>query len=578
VAASACKSTGNDEKEPVMLDGEDVAPLQVPEQQDMTKVPMALWSPTQRQSTAGYYYMVAEYVALKERDPKKSLALFEAAYGLDPNPFLGGKMLAAKAVAGDRGEALLEARKMVLLYPRDPNLRFFYGEMLSQNGDFDEASAQLEKCVDLDPQMENAYLSLIQVYQAQKQVPKALVDAKDMVKHLPGSIMGWSVLSRIYLTMNQPKDALVPARRAYEMQSSNPHLTQIYAIVLQLNGRTKQAISIYEQLYRMDPTDEELTSRMVDLYREIGNLESAVDLLDEMAKSGGQRRPVVQMQKAILLWELKRNKEAVDLLEALVKEYPESDKVKYLAAFANERMERLDRALELYRAVPKTSPTRREADVRSLLILKNQKKMDEALALASDVLQGDPTWEHYGIVAGVYSDAGRQEDAIRTTEQGYAKFPDKTRLLVLRGVYEEKAGELKECIKTMRDVIAKDPDNSSAYNFLGYIYAERGENLDEAEKLVKRALELKPDDGFYMDSLGWVYYQKGDYDKALPVLEKAAKLEPKEGVIFEHIADVKLKKGDKGAARDNFKKALATELEDKDKARIEKKLADLGAG
>ena len=43
-------------------------------------------------------------------------------------------MLAAKAAAGERAEAMLDARKMVLLYPRDAQLRFFYGDMLTQAG------------------------------------------------------------------------------------------------------------------------------------------------------------------------------------------------------------------------------------------------------------------------------------------------------------------------------------------------------------------------------------------------------------------------------------------------------------
>lgn len=579
LAASSCKST---EKEPgaddgVVLNGDEVK-VQADEREEMTKVPTALWSPQQRRSTAGYYYLVAEYMALKERDAKKALPVFEAAYSLDPNPFLGGKMLAAKAAAGDRTEALLESRKMVLLYPRDAQLRFFYGEMLVQGGQTDEAIVQLEKCVELDPRLENAYLELTEVYQNSKQLGKAIVVAKELTKNVPASVAGWSQLSRLYLVNNQPKEALVPARRAWEMQSSNPQLTQIYAIVLQLNGKTKQAIRIYEQLYRLDPTDEELTQRMVDLYRELGNLNSALELLDEMAKQGGQGRPAIQMQKALILWELKRNGEAAALLDGLVKEFPDSDRVKYLAAFGQERIDQQDKALALYKAVPANSSLKKDSELRSLVILKDLKRKDEALALADQLRARENLgWESYGIIAGVYADAERYEDAIKLLEAGFAKFPEKPRLLFLKGVYQEKAGDRDACIATMQEVIKKDPENSSPYNYLGYLYAEKGEKLDEAEKLISKALELKPNDGFYLDSLGWVHYQKGEYDKALPILEKAAKIEPKEGVIFEHLADVKAKKGDKKAAKELYEQALKMELEAKDRERIEKKLKEAGA-
>src|SRR5690606_35120944 len=128
---------------------------------------------------------------------------------------------------------------------------------------------------------------------------------------------------------------------------------------------------------------------------------------------------------------------------------------------------------------------------------------------------------------------------------------------------------------TMRDVIAKDPENSSAYNYLGYLYADRGENLDEAEKLILKALQLKPGDGFYLDSLGWVYYQRGEYDKALGRLLEAAKAQPKEGVIFEHLGDLKKVTKNLEEAIEYYKKALSVDLEDKDRERVSKKLEEL---
>lgn len=577
LTAAGCKTTPDreDGSKPV-LDGPDVQPTIEP-RDDLAKVPVSMWSPGQRRATAGYYYLVAEYMTMKDRDTKKSLPVYEAAYGLDPNPFLGGKMLSAKAQGGDRASALLDARKMVLLYPRDAQLRLMYGEMLTKEGATADAIEQLERAIELDKELESAFILLTEVYTQAKEPGKALVVAKELTKNNPGSIAGWAQLSRLLIAGNQYKEALVPARRAWEMQSSNPHLAQIYAIVLQLNGKTKQAIRIYEQLYRLDPTDEELTSRMVDLYREIGNLDDALELLNEMSKGEGKGKPAIEMQKALVLWELKRLQEASDLLNRLAKENPESDRLKYLAAIGLERLEKMDEAVAAYRQIPDQSPFRFHADFRTVVILKGQKKYDEALALAKTMLTSNQAdWDSFGIVGGVYADANRFGEAVAVMNDGYAKFPDKPRLLFLKGVYQEKAGDRDGSIETMRKVIEVDPTNSSAYNFLGYMYAEKGENLDEAEKLISKALELKPNDGFYLDSLGWVHYQRGDLEKALPILEKASKMEPKEGVIMEHVGDAKVKKGDNKGAKELYKKALAEQLDPKDKERIEGKLKELG--
>lgn len=574
VAVVSCKSADGDQELTEPVDGDVAeAPQQGPG--DLTSIPPSLWSPGQRRSYAGVYFLVAEYMALKERNPRKALRYYESSYGLDPNPFLGGKMLLAKAGAGERAEALLEAKKMVLLYPRDAHLRYFYGELLLLADQPADAAEQFERCTELDPLNEGAYLNLTEIYQGLKLPAKAIVVAKEFSSRLPGSFMAWAQLARLHLAQNQYKEAMIPARRAYEMQSQNPNIVQMYAVVLQLNKKTKQAVRVYEQLYRLDPSDEGTTGRMVELYRELGNLESALQLLDEMLDQAGENKPAIQIQKALVLWELKRVEEAHKLLAQLTTEYPESDRVKYLYGFSLERIEKYEDALNIYRAFDDKSSLKSQADVRIIAVHRHLKQYDQAIAKAEDLLKDEGAdSELYGLAANAYADAQRYSDAVSVLKKGYKKFPAKVRLLFMTGVYLEKSGDIKACIEVMKEVIRKDAANSSAYNYLGYIYAERGENLDEAEQLIQKAIELKPDDGFYLDSLGWVYFQKGNHKLALDYLTRALKIEPKEGVIMEHFADVKKAMGDTQAAVDFYKKALDTSLDPKDKERIEKKYAE----
>lgn len=573
---ASCKSPGGDAEVTDPVDDKEIADGPSQGSGDMTNIPPSLWSPSQRRSHAGVFFLVGEYMALKERNPKKALRFYESAYGLDPNPFLGGKMLLAKAGAGDRAEALLEAQKMVLLYPRDSHLRYFYGELLMLANQMSEAAEQFERCIELDSTNESAYLNLTEIYQGIKQSAKAIVVAKEFAKTLPGSFMAWTQLARLHLAQNQYKEALVPARRAYEMQSQNPNIVQMYAVVLQLNKQTKQAVRIYEQLYRLDPSDEGITSRMVELYREVGNLDSALQLLDEMLEQAGDNKPAIHIQKALVFWELKRNEDAYKLLSKVHKEYPESERVKYLYGFSLERIEKFPEALAVYRSFDGKSTLKTQADIRIISILRHLKQYDEAIDLAEALLKDDGAdSELYGLAANTYADAEKYKDAIDILKKGFEKFPAKVHLLFMTGVYHEKAGDIPACIEVMKEVIRKDASNSSAYNYLGYLYAERGENLDVAEELIKKALELKPDDGFYLDSLGWVFFQKGDHKKAIEYLQKAVKIEPKEGVIIEHLGDAKKAQGDLTGALTLYEQSLLVNLEPKDRVRIEKKISDL---
>jgi tetratricopeptide (TPR) repeat protein len=135
--------------------------------------------------------------------------------------------------------------------------------------------------------------------------------------------------------------------------------------------------------------------------------------------------------------------------------------------------------------------------------------------------------------------------------------PDNTSLLFRLGAVQDKAGLKEECIENMKKIIAIDPKDASALNYLGYSYADMGIRLDEALELIKRAVEIRPDDGYIIDSLGWVYYMKGDFNKAIEFLEQAAKLTEYDTIITDHLGDAFQKANQFNKALDAYQKALS---------------------
>ncbi len=560
-----CRTTKSQDRASTFLDGENSIQLGIDGQGE--RVPSFLWSPARRRATASYLYLASESMGLTGQSTKATEAL-EAAYNLDPNAFLGAKMIAAQANQGDSDKALLEAKRMVLLYPKSADLRFLLGQ-LYRSRDYNGAVTEFNKAIELDPLYEAAYVNLIVLHQVEKKNEAATKVAEKYVKALPNSALSWSMLARQLILTNKKKQALEPARRAHELQSSNPEFVLIYALALEMNNESKKAISLYEQLYRLYPTNEELVSRMVELYRQVGGLNEAMELLSELSKLPGGQRPGVQLQRAILLWEMQKFVEAAEILDTLVREFPESDRLVYMSALGKEKLQQYDEAIAVYQQVPETSQFRSHADFRTILILREQKKFGEALAIIDAMLAREEAVEEVFVAgASIYDETEKAAKALETIEAGLQRFPDKPRLLFLRGVYQEKLGKRAACIESMRLVIKLEPSNSSALNFLGYVYAETGENLDEAEQLISRALAIKPNDGYYLDSLGWVFFQKKDYNKALTTLQRAIKFAPDEGVIFEHLADTFEALGRIDEAREYFGKAVAVKLEPRDDKRI----------
>jgi Flp pilus assembly protein TadD len=123
-----------------------------------------------------------------------------------------------------------------------------------------------------------------------------------------------------------------------------------------------------------------------------------------------------------------------------------------------------------------------------------------------------------------------------------------------------------------RDVIARDPLDAGALNYLGYMLAEHRTSLDEAVTLIQRAITIEPDNPSFLDSLAWAYLQQGKADLADAPLTSAAGRMPKNSIIQDHLGDLRLKQNRPADAIAAWQKALAGDGDSLDRAKVQKKI------
>lgn len=552
-------------------------PNEIPLDSDGGNGVSALWSPAQRRANASYQFILAQRF-LMQGEFAKAEPLLESSYNLDPNAYTGSQLVKVKLAANDFDEAKDEAHRMSLLYPKDDKLRLLYGLVLSSKNDLNGAEVELRKAIELNPKNEEANLTLAKILLAKKKIAEATVVLQKMTKTIPGSAMGWSLLTKVYIASHKYKEALPAAKNAYEMQKNQPEYAFLYGLALDLNGKQKDAVALYEQLLRANPTNPELVERMVTLYRDLGNLDEALSLIDDILSRSKVRHPGLVFQKAVILWELNRNQEAASEIDTILKDNPESDRNLYMAGFAQERLKNIDQAFADYQQISDDSPLYLQASYRRALILREKNDIEGAIKIMNELTtRADADVGTWQILIEILAEAKRFEEAQVAATKGSKAFPDKTQLLFLRGVYEERNGKVGDAEVSMQAVLKLDPNHASALNFFGYMLAEQGRELDKAQAFVQKALQLKPGDGSYLDSLGWIMYQRKEYKQALETLNKALQASPDEGVIMEHIGDTHLAMGDKMTAAQYYDRSLKTKLDDRDKMRIERKFRELAS-
>jgi len=157
-------------------------------------------------------------------------------------------------------------------------------------------------------------------------------------------------------------------------------------------------------------------------------------------------------------------------------------------------------------------------------------------------------------------------------EESQRRFPGLCSVSLDLALCREKIGDLHGAEAAVRDVLAREPENPVALNFLGYLFADHDKNLDEAVQLILKALALEPDNAAFIDSLGWAYFRMGKLPEARANLERAIHLSGGDPVIYEHLGDVYRDMQLKDLARDTYKKSLSY---DKSNERVRAKLSSL---
>jgi len=205
--------------------------------------------------------------------------------------------------------------------------------------------------------------------------------------------------------------------------------------------------------------------------------------------------------------------------------------------------------------------------------LRRSGKADQGITLLESALKthADEPFAYIAL-AQLYADADRGAQAVKVLQDAQAKFPQDNAIAFELGTVFDKQKQFPDAEAAFRGVLAREPENAAALNYLGYMLAERGERLDESVTFLKKALQIEPDNGSYLDSLGWAYYKSERLDLAEDNLRRAADQLKTNSVIQEHYGEVLFKLGRFDEAITAWTRALAGDGDSIDRADIDRKI------
>ena len=498
---------------------------------------------------------------------------YEQALRLDPGrPGIHLRMSEVAARLGEAQRSLDHAERVLERAPGDARACWLRGSALFNLGRPEESLAALRAAVAADSDQVEYWKTLARVAEVLDQTPLVAESWRHAVDLDDGDGESWFQLAAAEARLGQFEAADSMLAEATALNPVRPGLLFLAGWVQEGLGHPGEAIGLYTRHLEIHQGDQVTRRRLVNLLVDAGRLQEAYQ------ESGIVRRAQPDDPEAIgveaeLALRLGRTTRAGELLDELVATDPaDPGRVARAAGILAARghgHEAVARA-EAWAAAHGT-------DYRGALLTAQARAMTadsagavaaarHAVEMAPDSVA--PRFVLGGLLQERGSFAAAESVWVGLTRSG----PVAARAGLQLAYCREQLGDLDGAVRAARDVLALEPDNSSALNFLGYLFADHDRDLAEAGELVKRALVQEPDNGAYLDSMGWVYYRLGRLAEARRDLERAVELTHGDPVVLEHLGDVYKDLKLIELARKQYSRSLAR---DKGNSRVRAKLAGL---
>jgi tetratricopeptide (TPR) repeat protein len=378
---------------------------------------------------------------------------------------------------------------------------------------------------------------------------EAVSTLKALVKLNPDSILGYYYLGRTYSQMKLYRDALGYFTKVLELKPEFDQAVIDKAATYEALSDYPNAIETYRSLVDRDEHRTAVLQRLTQLLLQQRRFAEALEYLRLAAQYGlgGQE---TNRKIGLVHLELEQFDEAIALFGEMLEKDPSAENIRLYRGIAYEEKGEFDYAYSEFNKISRNTPIYLEAVSHIAQILKEQGKVDAAIAVLREAIgENRGRLELYLNLSSLYESIDRPQAGLEILLENEQSFQKESRLHFRIGVLLDKLGKRNESINRMKQVLLLAPNDAQALNYLGYTYAEMGIHLEEALKYIKQAIAIRPRDPFILDSLGWTYFKLKRYDEAVEALEEAISLVDDDSTIIEHLGDVY-------AARRAIKKAL----------------------
>jgi tetratricopeptide (TPR) repeat protein len=500
--------------------------------------------------------------------------------------FLQGRSLEGD---GKIAEAIAAYQQALKLVPKAAEIHAELAGLYARQNKASESINEAQAALALDPNDLEAHriLGLVQAALAHQSasVTAARPLMTEAISHLEHVVspdrrdpLSELTLGQLYVETRNYEKGINTLQLFLLSQPGYPDAVMLLAQAYDATNRPAEAVDMLEEFVGQQPNQLQARLWLGELYERVGRWKDAAATWGQLAASNPRNGSYRLRQATALVNAGDVEGSKVQLLE-LTKTSPRDISLWYLLSQVQRRTGDAAGAEASAKQIAEIDPT----DARGPLALAESQaaRGDYAAVVATlrprvaSATDADVTAGLYvrmvGDLAAALQQTGDKAGAVQVLAGARKRVPDDPDLQFELGSAYDRAGQVDDAETIFRAVIAKDPVNAQALNYLGYMLADHGRKLPEAVSLIQRALAIDTDNPSYLDSLGWAYFRLDQFDQARTPLEKAATALPRVSVIQDHLGQLYFQLKLYRDAASAFDRALSGDREDLDVAAVTKR-------
>ncbi len=163
---------------------------------------------------------------------------------------------------GKLDEAIAEYEHAIALDPSLDAARLGLGEALMQQGKYDKAAEQFAKVLELQPENSAARLQLGVLYGRQGKYDEAVAAFSEVLRREPDNTAAHNNLGNVLTLQGKPEEAVKHFEKAVQLNPNHASARNNLALAYKKFGRTADAIAEYQAAIRSNPQQTEAINNL----------------------------------------------------------------------------------------------------------------------------------------------------------------------------------------------------------------------------------------------------------------------------------------------------------------------------